>query len=119
LTCAEFSSFSLTISTNFVETLISPHGSPRILDNPVFITVFPVRLAIANYSDSMIDIVRIRIRTMAIVLGQYTCFVEIHASKIAVSGGAYWLLRQQFLETAIGDHVLFICLVVPESVHLF
>ena len=94
--------------------MLSPEGSPRVLDEPVLGAPGDVALAVANDCDSVIHVLDVRAAAVAVTIMYDTIRVATEAGEVRVDGNSHGALRHELLQTIIADHVLFMSLLVAE-----
>ena len=68
LTSAVFSCAALAVCAKLEGTMLSPEGSPRVLDEPVLGAPGDVALAVANDCDSVIHVLDVRAAAVAVTI---------------------------------------------------
>ena len=114
MTGAVFSSAALAICTKLEGTMLSPEGSPRVLDEPVLGAPGNVALPVANDGDSVVHIFDVRATAVAVTVVYDTVRVATETGEVRVDGDSDGALCHKLLQTIIGDHILFMTLSVVE-----
>lgn len=65
---AELSVLAVAVSAHLEVALFAPLGPPRVLDQPVIVTAFPVALAIANNRDGVVHLTLVWVGAMLITV---------------------------------------------------
>ena len=94
--------------------MLSPEGSPRVLDEPVLGAPGDIALAVANDGDSVIHIFDVRTAAVAVTIVYDTVRVATETREVRVDGDSDGALCHKLLQTIIGDHILFMTLSVAE-----
>ena len=94
--------------------MLSPEGSPRVLDEPVLGAPGDIALAVANDRDSVIHILDVRAAAVAVTIVYDAIRVPTEAGEVRVDGDSDGALSHELLQTIIADHVLFMALSVAE-----
>ena len=94
--------------------MLSPEGSPRVLDEPVLGAPGDIALAVANDCDSVVHILDVGAAAVAVTIVYDTIRVATEAGEVRVDGNSDGALSHELLQTIIADHVLFMALSVAE-----
>ena len=114
LTGAVFSCAALAVCTKLECSMLSPEGSPRILDEPVLGAPGDIALTVANDSDGVVHVFDVRATAVAVTVVYDTIRVATKAGEVRVDGDSDGALCHELLQTLIGDHVLFVARSVTE-----
>ena len=115
LASSELFSFPLAIGAEFKESIFAPVGSPWVLDKPVLVAAFYVTFAVADYSNSVVNVIFNRVAATAIAVMDNARRVALEAPEVWVHGNTNGALWDQLLETIIAHHVFFVAGCVVET----
>jgi len=94
--------------------MLSPEGSPRVLDEPVLGAPGDIALTVANESDRVVHVFDVRVAAVAITVVYDAIRIATETREVRVDGNSDGALCHKLLQTIIGDHVLFMTLSVAE-----
>ena len=94
--------------------MLSPEGSPRVLDEPVLGAPGNIALAVANDCNSVVHVFNVRATTVAITIVNDTIRVTTKAREVRVDSNSDGALCNKLFQTVIADHILFMALSVAE-----